>query len=241
MKILFTLIALFTVAIGAEAQTFYEWKDGKYTERLISEVDSVTFSLPESMPKAIDLGLPSGTLWADRNIGADSPEDNGGYFAWGETWTKSTYNWGTYKWCNGTSGTLTKYSTNRAYGSVDNKSALETTDDVAIVTWSDMWCVPTYEELSELQNECTWTWVTQNDVNGYKVTGPNNNFIFIPAAGLYTDSGFGSGGTYGYYWLNSILKDIPTLALQLSINSNGNNIGSIYRYSGLSVRAVMKK
>ena len=88
MKKFLTLIALFAMTLGVAAQTFYEWKDGKYTARSISEIDSITFSLPnvKTIPdNAVDLGLPSGTLWADRNVGADTPEDYGDYYAWGET------------------------------------------------------------------------------------------------------------------------------------------------------------
>ena len=75
----------------------------------------------------VDLGLPSGLLWATCNVGADSPDDYGDYFAWGETETKSDYDWDTYKWCNGSENTLTKYCTKSSYGTVDNKTVLEMT------------------------------------------------------------------------------------------------------------------
>ena len=144
---------------------------------------------------AVDLGLPSGTLWADRNIGADSPEDCGDYFAWGETEPKTTYNWSTYKWCKGRYGTLTKYCTDLASGTVDNKMTLEPEDDAATTNWGEAWCMPTYEQIIELDDECTWTEITQNGVNGFKLTGPNGNSIFIPAAGIRSNDklyGFGS-------------------------------------------------
>ena len=160
MKKIFTLIALLAFVLGAMAQGqyFYEWKDGKYVQRSLAEVDSITFSLPESPEKEykyVDLGLPSGTLWADRNVGADSPEAYGDYFAWGETTPKSTYNWSTYKWCNGDRYTMTKYCTSSSYGTVDNKTVLDPEDDVAHVKWGGIWRMPTKAEMLELQDRCT--------------------------------------------------------------------------------------
>ena len=147
---------------------------------------------------AVDLGLPSGTLWADRNIGADSPEDCGDYFAWGETEPKTTYNWSTYKWCKGRYGTLTKYCADLASGTVDNKMTLEPEDDAATANWGEAWCMPTYEQIHELYDECTLKMITQNGVNGYKMTGPNGNSIFIPAAGFRSnDKLYGFGSEFG--------------------------------------------
>ena len=157
MKKIFTLIALLAFVLGAMAQGqyFYEWKDGKYVQRSLSEVDSITFSLPESTEKEykyVDLGLPSGTLCADRNVGADSPEVYGDYFAWGETTTKSIYDWSTYKWFRGDDNTMTKYCTNSNYGTVDNKTVLDLEDDAAYVNMGKDWRMPTYDELKELRN-----------------------------------------------------------------------------------------
>ena len=147
---------------------------------------------------AVDLGLPSGTLWADRNIGADSPEDCGDYFAWGETEPKTTYNWSTYKWCKGRYGTLTKYCADLASGTVDNKMTLEPEDDAATANWGEAWCMPTPEQINELYDECTLTMITQNGVNGYKMTGPNGNSIFIPATGIRSnDKLYGFGSFFG--------------------------------------------
>ena len=83
----------------------------------------------------VDLGLPSGTMWATCNIGANYPEDYGDYYAWGETETKSNYDWSTYKWCKGSEDTLTKYCTDNDYGTVDNKTVLDPEDDAAHVKW----------------------------------------------------------------------------------------------------------
>ena len=147
-------------------------------------------------PEAVDMGLS--VKWATFNVGATSPEDYGDYFAWGETEPKETYSWATYKW--GTSSNLTKYNT------TDGKTILDPEDDAAQVHWGDKWRMPSKEEVDELTQQCSWIWTTHNNVNGYKVTGPNGNSIFLPAAGYK-----GSGPTYpagedGLYWTNTIEK-----------------------------------
>ena len=98
----------------------------------------------------VDLGLPSGTLWATCNIGASTPEDYGDHFAWGETAPKDYYDWFTYKWYNGSYGTLTKYNTDSYYGTVDNKTKLDSEDDAAYVNWGPQWRMPTVEQQKEL-------------------------------------------------------------------------------------------
>lgn len=188
---------------------------------------------------AVDLGLPSGTLWADRNIGADSPEAYGDYFAWGEITTKITYSWNNYKWCNGTYDSQTKYCTKDSYGTVDDLTTLESEDDAATANWGKQWRMPTYEEMKELRTECTWTWTTQNSVNGYKVTGPNGNSIFLPAAGYLRDSSLYYAGSSGFYWSGSLSESYPCNAWYLFISSSScspHDYGD--RYDGFTVRAV---
>ncbi len=245
MKKIFTLIALLAFVLGAMAQGqyFYEWKDGKYVQRSLSEVDSITFSLPESPEKEykyVDLGLPSGTLWADRNVGADSPEAYGDYFAWGETTTKSIYDWSTYKWFRGDDNTLTKYCTNSSYGTIDNKTVLDLEDDAAYVNMGKEWRMPTYDEQEELRNNCTWTWTTQNGTRGYKVTGPNGNSIFLPAAGYRYDGKLGSAGSCGNYWLSSLYEGNSYGAWRLYFDSGGRLTEYYNRYYGHTVRAVVR-
>ena len=150
------------------------------------------------VPEAVDLGLS--VKWATFNVGATSPEDYGDYFAWGETETKENYNWATYKWCEGTSTNMTKYNAE------DGKTILEPADDAAQVHWGGKWRMPSKEEVDELTQQCNWIWTTHNNVNGYKVTGPNGNSIFLPAAGYK-----GGGPTYpagedGLYWTNTTEK-----------------------------------
>ena len=186
----------------------------------------------------VDLGLPSGLLWATCNIGASSPEDYGDYYAWGETETKSNYSWSTYKWCNGSFTTMTKYCTSSSYGTVDNKTTLELSDDVAHVKWGGSWRMPTYAEQTELRTNCTWTWTTQNGKNGYKVTGTNGNSIFLPAAGYRGGTGLNLAGSDGDYWSSSLCSSDPTLAYFLYFNFGFVDWNGYSRYIGFSVRAV---
>ena len=194
-------------------------------------------------PQFVDLGLPSGTLWATCNIGAASPEDYGDYFAWGETEGyndgKTDFSWSTYKWCNGSYSTLTKYNTSSRYGNVDNMTELELEDDAAYVNWGPAWRMPSEEQFSELINSSytTTEWTTQNGVNGQKITSKTNgNSIFLPAAGFRSSSSHDGSSDY---WSRTLSSDYPIYARGLVFNSN--SISTDYkcsRYGGLSVRPV---
>ena len=191
----------------------------------------------------VDLGLS--VKWATMNVGASKAEDYGSYFAWGETTTKNTYNWSTYKYCNGSSSTLTKYCNNSSYGNngfTDNKTQLELSDDAARVNWDGSWRMPTDAEWTELREQCTWTWTTQNGKNGYKVTskksGYTNNSIFLPAAGYRYDSSLGYAGSYGDYWSSSLSTDDPYGAWYVGFDYSFVRRDGYYRYYGRSVRPV---
>ena len=159
----------------------------------------------------VDLGLS--VKWATMNVGASNPEDYGDYFAWGETEPKDVYDWSTYKWCNGSYTSLTKYNTSSSYGTVDNKTTLELSDDAARANWDGSWRMPTDAELTELREQCTWTWTTQNGVNGYRVTSKSNgNSIFLPAAYFRTNQPLYGTGSSGFYWSSSLNMDSPDLA-----------------------------
>lgn len=185
----------------------------------------------------VDLGLS--VKWATCNVGADSPEDYGDYFAWGETEPKSTYYCSTYKWSEGDSDNLTKYCTISSYGTVDYKTQLDLSDDAARVNWGGSWRMPTHEEFTELRERCSWTWPTQNGVKGYKVTSKTNgNSIFLPAAGYRYDSSLTEVGSRGYYWSSSLYADNPHDAWYVGLRSSvvvwkGND-----RCYGRSVRPV---
>ena len=188
----------------------------------------------------VDLGLS--VKWATCNVGANKPEEYGDYFAWGETQPKSNYDWSTYKYCNGSHRTLTKYCTDSYYGTVDNKTQLELSDDAARANWGGSWRMPTDAEFTELREQCTWTRTTQNGVYGYKVTskksGYTNKSIFLPAAGYRDDSSLLDAGSYGNYWSSSLHTDDPYRAYGSYFNSSNVGWCRNGRSLGQSVRPV---
>ncbi|MCQ2071721.1 MAG: Ig-like domain-containing protein [Bacteroidaceae bacterium] len=198
----------------------------------------------EAMPEyaCVDLGLS--VKWATFNIGAEKPEDYGDRFAWGETSPKSNYSWSTYKYCKGSSTTMTKYCTSSSYGTVDNKTVLDLSDDAAHVNWGGSWRMPTNAEFDELLNSsnCTWTWTTMNGVNGYKVvskkSGYAGNWIFLPAAGYRDDAVLRNVGSGGYYWSSSLYESYSYNARELFLYPDGSCTSYHYRYYGQSVRPV---
>ena len=189
----------------------------------------------------VDLGITNDQgeplYWATCNVGATKPEEYGDYFAWGEIEPKTNYLWSTYKWCNGTSKTLTKYNSSSSYGIVDNKEVLELEDDAARQNWEGTWRMPTSSEFRKLRDNCTWEWTQLNSVKGYKVTGTNGNWIFLPAAGYRSDSYLDDDGSYGHYWSSTQSNQSGAYSLFFS-SSNINPNSSSSRYYGFSVRPV---
>ena len=190
----------------------------------------------------VDLGLPSGTLWATMNIGASSPEDYGDYFAWGETKPKDVYSKENYKWyksdANGSGYTKYCRRTYSGYnGFADNKMRLDLEDDAAYVNWGPQWRMPTQGQQQELIENCTWTWTAINGVNGQLVTGPNGNSIFLPAAGLH---GWGLDGWNGNYFSCNLYALYDYYACYMFFSSDGAGwVGYQYtRENGFTVRAV---
>ena len=188
----------------------------------------------------VDLGLPSGLKWATCNVGASAPEEAGDYLVWGEVESKVYYDWSTYKY-----GTdyyeMTKYCDNSDYGKdgfVDNKTILDAEDDAATVNWGGAWRMPTYDELNELRTECTWTWTTQNGVNGYKVVSPNGYSIFLPAVGYKYGDELLTAGTGGYYWSSSLYTDGSNRAYYVYFGLDNVYWDGGIRSSGLTVRPV---
>ena len=210
-----------------------------YSVRLVKDIatndTTNTPTDPYNGHEYVDLGLS--VKWATCNVGANAPEEYGDYFAWGETQTKSTYDWTTYKWCNGSYDTQTKYCTNGSYGTVDNKTVLDKEDDAAAVNWGGAWRMPTDAELTELREQCTWTWTSKGSVNGYQVTGPNGNSIFLPAAGYRNDSSLSSAGR-GCYGSSSLYTDYPYGAYGFGFGSDDVVVAGGSRSCGQSVRPV---
>ncbi len=188
--------------------------------------------------ECVDLGLPSGTLWATCNVGATTPEGYGDYFAWGETSTKGTYDWSTYFDTNDGGDTFTKYNNE------GGKTALDPKDDAAHVNWGGSWRMPTKAEWQELFDNCTWTWTTQNGINGYKVTSNKadytDKFIFLPAAGSRDGSDLYGVGSNGYYWSSSLSELGSSRALLLDFSSGHHYLISYGRFNVLSVRPVLQ-
>ena len=290
----------------------------------------------------VDLGLPSGTKWATMNVGSESPEDYGDYFAWGETEPKSSYTLENYKWYDSANGNYTKYiienpkyyiagegvegsgfacdlkwdpagcplvngtvtyknlpvgdyefkitdgSWNNSWGllylandpgnlipsddygyniaftltsvadvtisfdgeaifiylnlgiSSDDEiysSLLIRSDDAANANWGGSWRMPTNEEIDELVDNCTWTWISQNGVNGYKVSSKvNGNSIFLPAAGY--KAGDSVYTTNGLYWSSNITSN-PEIENFMGFDSNSSGSEVLQRYDGLNIRPVL--
>ena len=196
---------------------------------------------PENV-QAVDLGLPSGIKWASCNIGAEKPEDYGNYYAWGEVSPKEDYSWATYKYANGSNDKLTKYCTRASYGDngfTDNKTTLDPEDDAAHVNWGGSWRMPTDAEWQELKDNCTWTWTTQNGINGYQVVSKtNSNSIFLPAAGNRDVTNLKYVGDVGYYWSLSLYDGSPLNAWFLYFSSDHVYRSNSDRKVGRSVRPV---
>ena len=187
----------------------------------------------------VDLGLPSGTLWATCNLGANTPEQYGDYFAWGETAPKEVYTWETYKWCNGTWDSLTKYNFQNYYGTVDNKKELEPADDAAQANWGLSWQMPTKAQQDELHEHCSWQWTTMNGVNGYLGTGPSGKTLFLPAAGYKDGTRIVSEGEFGYYWSHSLYYGMSLYAYNhLFFSGSSPGWDKQERSFGLSIRPV---
>lgn len=189
----------------------------------------------------VDLGLPSGTLWATCNVGASSPEEYGDYFAWGETSPKSEYNWSTYIWCEGTINTMTKYCQQSGYGYngfTDTLTELLPEDDAATANWGSSWQMPSLEQIQELLDNCTHGWTTQGGVGGILVTGSNGNTLFLPAAGCRLGTSLSNAGNLGYYWSRSLNTSYSYYAYNLMFNSSSIRWDYYSRYVGFTVRAV---
>ena len=194
-----------TITIGEEAVTI--------NIVLHSENGGYTF---------VDLGLPSGTLWAECNLGAKKPEEYGTYFAWGEIATKDLFSWNTY-----------------SIGSeLDSVTRLDASHDAATANLGDNWRIPSREDFDELYSTCTREWTTRNNVYGYQLTGPNGKSIFLPAAGGRGDGNIYEGGSCGFYWLSSVYTDDTQFAWGFLIDADSFYETSYYRMYGQTIRPV---
>ena len=188
---------------------------------------------------AVDLGLS--VQWATCNIGAQSPEERGHYYAWGETSPKSSYSWTNYALCSGELTSLTKYCNNSSYGNVDNKTVLEDNEDVAKVLLQGDWRIPTTDEFLELVNNCTMSVETLNGQRGYRytstVSGYTDKSIFIPASGAMAGDNLVTDGVT--YWSSNLYLGNPSGAYAFNYDGLTDQVlGGYVRMYGMPIRPV---
>ena len=194
----------------------------------ITQVESVAF-----VDGYVDLGLPSGTLWASCNVGANSPEEAGDYFAWGETQTKDNYGWGNYF-----DSSFVKYNVDGGL------TELLPEDDAATVNLNAGWQMPSKAQIDELMNSSNTitVWMKQNGVDGFMVISRNNsNYIFLPAAGFCWGEGVNAIGSDGYYWTRSLSQDRSNAAEIMYFTSSGMQSIFSTRAMGFSIRPVVSQ
>lgn len=186
----------------------------------------------------VDLGLPSGTLWAKCNVGANNETDYGLYFAWGETQgytdtSSKQFSQNDYVYYQDED--MTKYNDN------DGLVTLEASDDAASVAMGGEWHMPSVNQLNELTANTNSEWTTLNGVSGYKFTSQSDNtkYIFVPAAGGCDGGGVDGVGEFGFVWSQSVCEGDVWLAWDMYFYSGGLGVSSGYRYDGLSVRGVL--
>lgn len=179
----------------------------------------------------VDLGLS--VDWASCNLGASAPEQYGAYYSWGETATKSVFSWDTYRY--GNSDALTKYNKS------DGNRTLAPENDAASAAWGGTWRMPTKAESAELLDKCTWTWSNRSGVNGYIVTGPSGNTIFLPASGQREGSEASDVGSWGCYWSATLNHISILMAESLSFDQGLSSVEVASRIVGQAIRPVCTK
>ncbi len=227
----------------AEAQTMtVNLKSGE--KDVFEKVQRVDFQRIDDSHESVDLGLPSGTLWATMNLGAEKSEDYGEYFSWGETAPKSSYFPEDYKWCdNGQVDMCLKYNTRDDCGTVDNIIELEPDDDPATVLWGKGWCTPSEEQFRELinSNNTIISLENTNGVNVMQITSrKNGRVLLLPSAGDKCGKNIYYEDSRGNYWTRSLYVDEPWNATELNYYDGGAAFIKCFRYYGLTVRPVRK-
>lgn len=246
-KILFfLLLSVITLGVHAQAPSKkcptcglsmakckYKGKHSKTVAQNVSKARTGT----ENGHEWVDLGLS--VKWAKCNVGASSPSDFGDYFAWGETRTKEKYNWENCFDCIFSDKSFGEKNVFKQYKN-GSKTQISSTSghDAAHENWGGTWRIPTLSEAEELCKKCKWKWTSINEHQGYIVTGPNGNTIFLPVAGWYDENGIREVNMYGMYWTSS-LYTLDYMASNLYISNSGWHITEYrHRYCGLSIRPV---
>lgn len=228
--------------------TDVEWSDGIKRDRIdlnpaprgTSYHFTCSWNTDSETSKTVDLGLPSGTLWATRNLGAAKADDYGDYFAWGEVRPKATYTRDNYKhYCR---GRIVKYSypTYCEEKNIDDgRVALELGDDAASSILGPHWRIPTLRQAEELKEKCEWLMAfSNNGVDGVVAIGPNGNVLFLPFAGSKLDDKLYDEGREGSFWTSCIHRTSPTKTHPLCFDGRTVGFGWGSRYIGAPVRPV---
>ena len=271
---LFIILAL-AFTMSAATGMIVKKKDGSTSRYNIQTVKRVYYEeIPDSIFQGVsvtgvmggytyvDLGLPSGTMWATYNVGATKPTEAGNYFSWGETDpTPEVETWSNYKWCyfseyrknNGCFGyIMTKYSVgcsqsyyDPCYDEPDDITRLEGSDDAAVVNWGKGWRTPTEREQKELTDYCDWTWI--ENFNGSNMAGNlgvskrNGKTIFLPA--LRDPYQTYEEEHDGYYWSSSLdgsrCFDTDAKCIRVKEGYVGH-FCYLGRYSKCNIRAIFK-
>ena len=261
MKTIRTILTMLlaTMTISSMAQGIIIYKSNGTQEKLpYVAVDSIIMYFGDEKPvpveaKAVDLGLPSGTLWASHNLGATAPETMGGYYAYGETEEKTTYSWDSYmckssECYKGSDPLVAEWilRTEKSGSTIlqVKGSIAGTKYDVATQTWGESWMIPTQEQFTELQNNCTVAKVTINEVECIELTGPNGNSLIFPIAGGYKNNTQLNSDSKLYLWsadVNIVLPKSAAVAVVVASYGVGvNPYGVGDRNCGLQIRAVKK-
>lgn len=242
------IIAITAVAVST-AFAGCEKEDKDAIEMSILKKGVQTFEAADGKQyEVVDLGFSgAGLLWATCNLGADSPEQFGDYFAWGETEAKTTFTYDNYKWMNGANSfkkyCLKKEERDLRKDTVDNKRILDLTDDAVRAKLGDKWRMPSTEDYKELFDRCDWRCCKLNNVWGYLFKSKENgNSIFLPIAGFTDESDNFFIGKRGRYWTTSLSSNSTTEAVYVSLDKPVNPVTRTdERYLGFSIRPVRAK
>ncbi|MBP3763322.1 MAG: hypothetical protein J6I49_05500 [Bacteroidales bacterium] len=230
---------------------FAQWTDGNtQNPRSVTVEGNATYTAEfDELDIWVDMGLPSGVLWASVNVGANEPEGYGGYYSWGEVETKSIYDWANYRHCAGAQNQLTKYCTNSSNGyegATDGLTTLQAVDDIATQTFGPGARIPTMAEWQELFDNTTQTNDVVNGVAGRRFTSTiNGNSIFCPFTGYKSSSSTYGPGSCTYFWSSTLSSTTNANAVDVYIT---NSSGSFYsgsggegRFYGFPIRAVYSR
>lgn len=207
-------------------EVYYKKINGGTSGETTGDNNVYTTCPDENHPHAIDLGLPSGTKWACCNVGANTPEAYGDYYSWGEVQTKSVYNWNTYQYGDGTDNIMI------------GSNISGTSFDAATVNWGIHWQMPTLAQCRELIDNCVFSWITKNGVNGSELRGQNGGNIFLPASGDRWEDKLRQPDSGGCCWTSNQHEVNLNSAYDFYFSSDGVFASFANPHHGYSVRPI---